>query len=188
MPFSFSWDNTKPPDIQARIRLQIISECFEKDPELLPAILPFIEHKGPVSLRIIEWFVTNYSKIYHPEIHRKYIQYRNNWKRPLFDCFARQGKRSVLIYLLFNEHKYPTTIAQLHYLVWAQMNGVLRLCCAAETAIEDHMVNTLKQNQETKELAKKLGLEKKRSTLTRVQIQNACVVHTVATDVQLSSE
>ena len=165
----------------------IISQYFEKDPELLSTILPYIDHKGPVSLRIIEWFVTNYSKVFYPEIYRKYIAYRNNWKRPLFDCFARQGRRSVRIFLHVDDEKYPTTVAQLHYLVWAQMNGVLKHCVAHEQAIEDHMVQTLKQNQETKELAKQLGSEKKRSTLTRVQIKNACVVHTVATDVQLSN-
>lgn len=183
---SFSWDKT--PDIQARQRLFVISQHFDADPALLPTILPYIEHKGPVSLRIIEWFVTNYSKIYFPDIYRKYISYRNNWKRPLFDCFARQGRRSVLIYLHFEDRKYPTTVAQLHYLVWAYLNSVLKHCVALETAIEDHMVQTLKQNQQTKELAKKLGLEKKRSTLTKVQIKNACVVHTVATDVQLSND
>ena len=183
---SFSWDKQQPPNIQARARLKYISELL--DLETIGAILPYIDHKGPVSLRIIEWFVTNFSKLHHPEIYRKYISFRAIWKRPLFDCFARQGPKSARIYLHFEEKKHPTTVAQLHYLLWAHRNGVLEYCVAHETAIEDHMVGTLKQNQESKKLASKLGLEKKRSTLTRVKIENACVVHTVATDVKLSSE
>lgn len=190
---SFSWDARKPPNIQAKTRLEhIASRCL--DSTVLDTILPYIHHKkgekgegdDAVSLRILEWFTTNYSKLFAPKLHESYLQFRNVWKRHLFDCFARQSNRSTIIFLHYKDNKVRTTVAQLQYLLWANQNGVLEYCQQHESAIEAHMVQTLTKNAESKRIAKMIGVDKKRSSLTHVQIPNTCTVYSVETKINLS--
>ena len=42
--------------------LMISLTRFFKDKEKMDIMLPIIEGKSPISLRILDWFVTNYSK------------------------------------------------------------------------------------------------------------------------------
>jgi len=189
---SFSWDENDPPSMQAKERLRWMLTYL--DHPTLQELLLYIDHKGPVSLRILEWCVTNYSKIHARHLHEKYISFRNLWKRHLFDCFARFTKpkassraaRSVIIYLHYDGQKHRTTVAQLHYLLWAKKNGVLEYCVAHEKEIEAHMIETMTQSQEVKRVAKMVGLKKKRSTLTHIAVQNSCVFYDVETTVSLS--
>jgi len=182
-PLDFTWDETTVFAGQVKMRLNFLVKFLV--PEVLDEILPYMEHKGPVSLRILEWYCTNYSKQFDPELHYQYLTFRNNWKRHLFDCFARQQPKSPIIYLWYKKRPFRTTVAQIQFLLWARQYKVLQKCIEHEDAIEAHMGEILSKNYEAKQKAKENGQVRKRSTLTQVDIHQGCVI-TIATTIHLS--
>lgn len=118
-------------------RLEKIQEYFT-DSQLTTVLLPIIRKDCALSLRALDWLVTNYSKkipvIYKvkppncPEIivniYRSYKSWLWNHKRKNFDPF-RRGKR-----IMFKIHETDTTVhestvGQLNFFFWASRYGVL---------------------------------------------------------------
>ncbi len=99
-------------------------------------ILPIISGDSEISLRLIEWFVTIYTKknkisflrnnIYYADINM-YDDYKlqlKTHKKKLFDPFS----RGIRIFFCFNKMEgkcISTTIAQLNFFKWAINNNVL---------------------------------------------------------------
>lgn len=98
-------------------------------------LLPIINKEGSLSLRALDWLVTNYSKkkpiIYNvtppdcPEVvvnmYRSYKSWLWNHKRKNFDPF-RRGQR---IFFSLEGHVYESTVGQLNFFFWASRYGVL---------------------------------------------------------------
>jgi hypothetical protein len=118
-------------------RLEKIQEYFT-DTQLTTVLLPIIKKDCALSLRALDWLVTNYSKkipvIYKvkppncPEvivnIYRSYKSWLWNHKRKNFDPF-RRGKR-----IMFKIHEtdatvHESTVGQLNFFFWASRYGVL---------------------------------------------------------------
>ena len=93
-----------------------------------------INHSEPVSLRLIDWFVTNYSKHYSKQVYDDLkIDVHNNYKsqlkaynKKLFDPFCRSSASEKDIskfnfyYDQQNENNYfVTTVGQLNFFKWA---------------------------------------------------------------------
>ncbi len=102
--------------------------------------------KNNISLRIIEWFVINYSKKYnitYPlkkgnrtvtfNVHHSYDEHLNSYGKRLFDMFRRKGKDSSKtkpIYIDYiddngNPQKLKTMVCQLNFFKWCISNGIL---------------------------------------------------------------
>ena len=98
-------------------------------------LLPIINKEGSLSLRALDWLVTNYSKkkpiIYNvtppdcPEVvvnmYRSYKSWLWNHKRKNFDPF-RRGQR---IFFSLESRVYESTVGQLNFFFWASRYGVL---------------------------------------------------------------
>lgn len=117
--------------------LEKIQNYFSNE-RLKTILLPIITKKeGHVSLRALDWLVTNYAKkipvIYNvqppdcPEmvvnIYRSYKTWLWNHKRKNFDPF-RRGKR-VFFRLDNDVTVYESTVGQLNFFFWASRYGVL---------------------------------------------------------------
>jgi hypothetical protein len=97
----------------------------------LTEILKILEGESEMSLRLIDWFVTNYSKFHNISyIHKNqdffvYIDYKNQLKaysKKLFDPFCRRER------ILFQVGPYPsflTTVGKLNFFRWALEKGIL---------------------------------------------------------------
>lgn len=147
--------------------------AFFRNPEnsqLLESLLVTNEHK--VSLRIIDWFVTNYSKKYNVVIEKRtgssstasgsssssshrydnrtflvYIEYKSQLKaysKKQFDPFCR---RSRINYSYAPGKSLETTIGQLNFFRWAIENGVVQYIIQNYDDIELDMNNTLKNGR-----------------------------------------
>jgi hypothetical protein len=98
-------------------------------------LLPIINKEGTLSLRALDWLVTNYAKkkpiIYNvtppdcPEVvvnmYRSYKSWLWNHKRKNFDPF-RRGQR---IFFTLDRRVYESTVGQLNFFFWASRYGVL---------------------------------------------------------------
>jgi hypothetical protein len=107
-------------------------------------ILPILTSNSNISIRVLDWFVTNYSKKYNiiyklnkqdingDKFFNVFLQYKcqlKSYKKKLFDPFCRKQR----IVFHYDESKCViTTIGQLNFFRWAIKYGVLKY-------VEDHL-------------------------------------------------
>ena len=119
---------------QNDLLLNKLMNFYNKDNNL-EKMLNIINGKSKISLRIVDWFVTNYSKknyivydILKNNINNRFKVY-NNYKLNLkayskkrFDPFCRWER----INIPYKDNEYiQTTIGQLNFFKWALQNGVI---------------------------------------------------------------
>jgi hypothetical protein len=133
----------------------------------------FISQKNILSLRILDWLVTNYAKKYNINynIYKNnkcinfniYLEYKNQLKaysKKLFDPFCRR-ERIVLniIDLTYQnmkddeeyyekEGEILTTVGQLNFFKWFIENNVLEYAINNISKIDNDMIITLNRNKE----------------------------------------
>jgi hypothetical protein len=112
-------------------------------------MLRIINGESKISLRIIDWFATNYAKKYYtvyeiPNTGRRfkvYVDYKLKLKaysKKRFDPFCRWDRITVP----YKDGKYiQTTIGQLNFFKWALENNVIRFIEENYSNIEKDMNN-----------------------------------------------
>lgn len=134
----------KTNNSQNDLLLESLMDFYQKK-EMLDKMIHVINGETKISLRIIDWFVTNYSKMY-------YVVYMNNGKRfkvfheyklklkayskRRFDPFCR-WERIVIPY--DDKHNMETTIGQLNFFRWALENNIIEYIEQHYQEIEDDM-------------------------------------------------
>lgn len=120
-------------------------------------MLPLIEQRSDISLRLVDWFVTNYSKKNNTVITKEhngniihfnvYLSYRNQLKaysKEKFDPF----RRNEHIMFYYDKDNYiETTHGQLNFFRWVIQNDILEYIRENIDVIENDMLQTQKQNQ-----------------------------------------
>lgn len=111
----------------------------------LNRMLTIITGESPISLRIIDWFATNYSKKYwtsytvNNKRFKVYVDYKlklNAYSKRRFDPFCR-WERITIPYS--NNTQIETTIGQLNFFKWALENNVIDYIQENYAAIEKDM-------------------------------------------------
>ena len=109
-------------------------------------VLPYITCASQVSLRLIDWFVTNYAKKHNTIIvasqhhFNVFLSYRAQLKaysKQQFDPFRRRDR--ILFYHERDQH-VETTIGQLNFFRWMMLNGVLEHVAEHAETIEADML------------------------------------------------
>jgi hypothetical protein len=132
---------------------------FYNQPGRLAEILPILTGTSPVSLRLIDWFVTNYSKKFNVSypladdtnpgtrqfmVHFHYKRELKAYSKRLFDPFCRRERISFQI-----RGQAPieeTTVGQLNFFRWAIEMGVIRYILAHVADIERDMNVSFKEH------------------------------------------
>jgi hypothetical protein len=135
--------------------LMISLTQFFKDKNNLDKMLKIIYSKSIISLRILDWFVTNYSKknntSYLITENNKnvikfivYLDYKSQLKaysKHVFDPFCR---RTRISFYDQNNNEIETTVGQLNFFRWAINNGILDYVEKNIKTIENDMNNSIK--------------------------------------------
>lgn len=147
--------------------LMIPLSKFYQEKSHINAILPIIEgnesHKREsqkISLRLIDWFITNYSKKREIIITRRersnvihfnvYLSYRNQLKaysKKLFDPFRRRDR---ITFFYENKKSIETTVGQLNIFKWILENDILSYIKSHFSIIESDMIKTQRDNMRRK--------------------------------------
>ena len=119
---------------------------FYDEDNNLEKMLKIINGESPISLRIIDWFATNYAKkfftVYEVGANRRfkvYVDYKLKLKaysKRRFDPFCRWDRITIPY---SNGTFIQTTIGQLNFFKWALENGVVAYIEAHYSDIEDDM-------------------------------------------------
>jgi hypothetical protein len=126
--------------------------------KILSIIEPSLSTKtdASISLRLIDWFVTNYSKknniiitkeknnnIIHFNVYLSYRSQLKAYSKQLFDPFRRRDR---ITFFFDNDKSIETTIGQLNMFRWILQNDILDYINNNLDDIEKDMVNTQKIN------------------------------------------
>jgi hypothetical protein len=118
---------------------------YDNDYKNLDIIIPIINGQSQISLRLIDWFVTNYSKKYFTtySVNGKrfpvYTEYRlklKAYKKRRFDPFCRWDR---INFPYKNDMHILTTIGQLNFFQWALKNNIINYIKNNKDCIEKDM-------------------------------------------------
>lgn len=146
---------------------------FYKDEKNLTRMLKIITGESKISLRIVDWFATNYAKKYYTLYNindekrfKVYFDYKLKLKaysKKRFDPFCRWERISIPYK---NETCIETTIGQLNFFKWAIENKVIDYIETNYDVIEKDM-NTRNSTSKRKEtIADNSKTRKKREELS----------------------
>jgi len=106
---------------------------FYSVPENRNMLLELLNKSGGISLRNLEWFITNYSKKNNLSyttsdgknfsVHCAYKSSLDGYSKKLFDPFCRTEKIAYVIPVTHQE--INTTVAQLNFIRWCIKNNVV---------------------------------------------------------------
>ncbi len=122
---------------------------FYKTPENRATLLQILNKTRGISLRNLEWFITNYSKKTNLSyktrdgkyfsVHCQYKSTLDGYSKKLFDPFCRSQK--ITYNIPGTSDEINTTVAQLNFIRWCIKNNIIEY-------IQDHR-NQLFNKQET---------------------------------------
>ena len=116
----------------------------------IDVILPIIQQKSNISLRLLDWFITNYSKKYKCNykvnnkmfnVHLDYKSQLKSYSKKQFDPFCRRER----IHFFYDKNNYiETTVGQLCFFRWAIQNNIIKYVSNNYNIIEEDMTTSLK--------------------------------------------
>ena len=126
---------------------------FYKNPIYIEQMKNIVDQNSVISLRILDWFITNYSKKYRTIIKNKdstldvYQNYKlqlKSFSKKQFDPFCRKNK--ILFY--YNDDNYiETSCGQLCFFRWCFENSILNYVQENLNLIEQDMKTSLKSKK-----------------------------------------
>ena len=153
----------------ARTLLLVSLTRFYSNPAVMARALPYLAGTSPISLRLIDWFVTNYAKTHNVVLMRPrdaakagcfsdegeyvhggdtgshfniYLSYRSQLKaysKLQFDPFRR---RERMHFFYQPDRSVETTIGQLNFFRWMIVNNILDYVTEHTEAIENDMLQS----------------------------------------------
>lgn len=137
---------------------------FYSNRKWLNIMLNIINGDSEISIRVLDWFVANFSKKNDTcykirlngresyfNVHNAYKNQLNGYSKQYFDPFCRKRK---IEYSYINEDKvvvaFETSIGQLNFFQWAIINKIIKYVEKNLKEIEKDMKETNKKNKEKK--------------------------------------
>lgn len=153
-------------------------------------LIPLLTQKGQISLRALDWLVTNYSKklnilckskVNNGKLINIFHSYKlalQHYKRRYFDPFRRRTRFEIVV----DKEEYETTLGQLNFLMWSYRLGILEYAYMHSEKIEKDMNTcTSKYRKERKENTKN-GKKHKRHELSNAP-NSLCIVYKTPTTI-----
>ena len=152
---------------------------FYQNKSYIDKILPIVTGNSEISLRVLDYFVTNYAKNNNIVLNKTtnyniYQDYKNKLKsynKRFFDPFCRINKKNMTNKIAFkyeSDKIIITTIGQLNFFRWAIKNKIIDYVIQDHTKINNE-INNINFNK------KKYKIE---NTLSKEKDQEKCVLNT----------
>lgn len=164
--------------------LNSLKNYYKENPDSLNIVIPIVTQKTALSLRLLDWLVTNYSKSNYItykvnganfNIYSSYKRELSSYSKKKFDPFCRR-KRIFYDHINKAFHKidsedelrqynknpngFVTTVGQLNFFRWAVENGIIKYALENIKDLEKNMINTTKNKDKVskrKELSQNLS-------------------------------
>ena len=117
--------------------LKSLKDYYNSDVKNAQKLVDALEGKSKLSLRLIDWGCTNYSKHHAPEVYNNYRLQLKSFSKRNFDPFKRR-ERETLELTCINK-KLVTTTAQMAFFKWYHETGIASFITENKEAIEQDM-------------------------------------------------
>lgn len=168
--------------------MQRIVSFFTND-TIVNVLKPLVDQESGISLRALDWLVTNYSKKHNIvcksrngtlfNIYHGYKVALSHFRRKNFDPFRRRHRIQVCI----NDGLVcESTVGQCNFLYWAYHNGVLAYAIENAKDIETDMNSASAMHKAERRIQKAAGVPHRRRELSRAP-RSKCSVYQIETNV-----
>jgi hypothetical protein len=178
---------TRKRKIECKPELVISSlqRFYSSHPEI-NKVLTYLTGDAPLSLRIIDWFVTKYSRknfVRYPlngQDFLVYLSYKGQLKAYSKQYFDPNCRRERIMFKIPSHDQFMTTIGKLNFFRWALESKILDYIEAHEEDIRTGYNTYLKDTTQTQ---KRVKNETASSTDTAVTVESVATATTVQTQV-----
>jgi len=150
--------NIKQMEIQSQEQWVLFRlERFYSNANNIQTVHNILEGKSNLSLRLIDWFVTNYAKKFnttfltssgkHVIVYLSYKSHLKAYSKKMFDPFCRSKRIKF--------HGFDTTVGQLNFFEWAITDDILSYLEKNYDAVHADMEHRLNDDGQTAEAHKK---------------------------------
>jgi hypothetical protein len=165
---------TRKRKIECKPELVIASlqRFYGNHPEI-DKVLTYLNGEAPLSLRIIDWFVTKYSRksfVRYPLNGQEflvYLSYKGQLKAYSKQYFDPNCRRERIMFTIPNHEPFMTTIGKLNFFRWALESKILEYMEAHEEAIRNGYNAYLKETMQTQKQHKSTNEPEKTVRTTR---------------------
>ncbi len=165
---------TRKRKIECKPELVITSlqRFYASQPEI-DKVLMYLNGEAPLSLRIIDWFVTKYSRksfIRYPLNGQEflvYLSYKGQLKAYSKQYFDPNCRRERIMFTIPNHEPFMTTIGKLNFFRWALESNILEYMEAHEEEIRTGYNSYLKET---------IQIQKRNKTLSSTASSTASTV------------
>lgn len=155
---------TRKRKIECKPELVIASlqRFYASQPEI-DKVLTYLNGEAPLSLRIIDWFVTKYSRksfVRYPLNGQEflvYLSYKGQLKAYSKQYFDPNCRRERIMFTIPNHEPFMTTIGKLNFFRWALESNILEYMEAHEEEIRTGYNSYLKETIQTQKRNKTLS-------------------------------
>jgi chromosome condensin MukBEF complex kleisin-like MukF subunit len=140
---------------------------FYKNADYIKQIQDIVDQNSIISLRILDWFITNYSKKYRTmisvndqkvDVYMNYKLMLKSFSKSAFDPFCRKNK--IIFY--YNDTDYiQTSCGQLCFFRWCFENNIIDFVKEHLSIIEQDMKESLKIKKTGEDIAQEITRRKR---------------------------
>jgi hypothetical protein len=181
---------TRKRKIECKPELVISSlqRFYSSHPEI-NKVLTYLTGDAPLSLRIIDWFVTKYSRknfVRYPlngQDFLVYLSYKGQLKAYSKQYFDPNCRRERIMFKIPGQEQFMTTIGKLNFFKWALESKILDYIEAHEEEIRTGYNTYLKETMQTQKRVKNETASSTDSNVTAESVQSANTITTQATNI-----
>jgi hypothetical protein len=170
-------------DCKPELVISSLQRFYSSHPEI-EKVLTYLNGEAPLSLRIIDWFVTKYSRknfVRYPlngQDFLVYLSYKGQLKAYSKQYFDPNCRRERIMFKIPNQEQFMTTIGKLNFFRWALESKILEYIEAHEEEIRTGYNSYLKETTQTQ---KRVKNETVSSTDSNVSSESNITVSTQGT-------
>jgi len=151
--------DSEPRNTTQKVRVQCRQDfivqnlqTFYNETGNLEKITPILKGESPISLRLVDWFITNYAKKNNTSymmgtkqflVHFNYKRELKAYSKKLFDPFCRRDR---IMFEALNQPSIMTTVGQLNFFRWFIEKKILDYIEENRAAIEADMNASIKEH------------------------------------------
>jgi hypothetical protein len=178
---------TRKRKIECKPELVISSlqRFYSSHPEI-NKVLTYLTGDAPLSLRIIDWFVTKYSRknFVRYQLNGQdflvYLSYKGQLKAYSKQYFDPNCRRERIMFKIPGQEQFMTTIGKLNFFRWALESNILDYIEAHEEEIRTGYNSYLKETTQTQKRAKNNTASSTDSNISSDSVQSNITVSTQA--------
>ena len=148
-----------------RVLLESIIDWYNENPKHIDKYMEIVKRKNGMSLRVIDWLVTNYSKeksisiesnidCLPRDLNRDYQKNLTAYNKKNLDPFARKNKITIKIVSNNETENRSTTVGQLNFFRWFCKNNLDVYISKERKKIDAHMKESEKNKKNKKNKAR----------------------------------